>query len=593
MYNLARLCLAWAAALIAYCVILLATLYPAIWWGVGAGVILAVTRRGPRGSTAHGSARWAQIGDLSGMIGGRGQILGTVSVEVGKADGLKGIIDPALRSDIACKRFFAAFQREPPWETVRLNGGLPHTIFCAPTGAGKGVSWILPFLMTNTDSAVVIDVKSGELARLCAEARRRMGHRVILLDMYQLVTSAPDSLNALQFVDKDSPHAIDDCREIAAEIVERRQEKGDGVHFLDNAEAGIAAVCAFLVQYGTGEIKSLQGLCDVVASPENWEKSIERMRQSDAWGGMLARMGGTLSHLKDKELASTMSTMARFLRVFSTPAVADATRSSSFDPSEILTGKMTVFITLPAERVSVLAPILKLFIGTMLRAIVKGQQKGNTNPIHFVCDEASQLGSMRQIADALTVGRSMNIRLQLYYQDLGQLKSCWPDGGDRTVLANTNQVFFSVNDNDTAKYISERLGKETVTVAGGGTNTGWNRTFSPNGGSSGNSGGANETWSFIGKDLLQPAEVMTRDPRIAICFIPGIPPLWVRMVKSYEREFQNPPGEFAAAAKALAQALLLAVLATLLAVGMTGAVEGRGQTPPARFYYPPPEDPSP
>ena len=44
---------------------------------------------------------------------------------------------------------------------------------------GKGVSCIVPFLLRCPESVVCIDFK-GENARLTAEARRKMGHKVIL-----------------------------------------------------------------------------------------------------------------------------------------------------------------------------------------------------------------------------------------------------------------------------------------------------------------------------------------------------------------------------------------------------------------------------
>ena len=45
-----------------------------------------------------------------------------------------------------------------------------------------------------------------------------------------------------------------------------------------------------------------------------------------------------------------------------------------------------------------------------------------------VASEASSLGRMEQISDVLAIGRGYGIRLQLYYQDLGQIRKCWPDG---------------------------------------------------------------------------------------------------------------------------------------------------------------------
>ncbi len=77
------------------------------------------------------------------------------------------------------------------------------TLVFAPTGAGKGVSVILPFLFRCRDSVVVLDFK-GENARLSGEFRKRMGQKVVYLDPYQVASSNSDSLNPLDFIDKNS-----------------------------------------------------------------------------------------------------------------------------------------------------------------------------------------------------------------------------------------------------------------------------------------------------------------------------------------------------------------------------------------------------
>jgi type IV secretion system protein VirD4 len=189
---------------------------------------------------------------------------------------------------------------KPKPVTVRLSNAV-HTAIFAPTGVGKGVSCVVPFLLTTPEPCFVLDVKDGELARLTGETRRSMGRKVHIMDPYHCVTNAPATLNPVQFIDKNSPYALDDSRDIAAEIVERSQEKGDGVHFLDNAEAGIAAAIATVVEYGEAHEKSLQAVCDIVSSPEKWAKAIALMTRFPAQGGMLARMGGNLRHLKDRE----------------------------------------------------------------------------------------------------------------------------------------------------------------------------------------------------------------------------------------------------------------------------------------------------
>ena len=546
-------------------------------WFLALFAIAAIAIAGKRGSDtlwAHGTARWADAGDLrrAGMLGSssQGMVIGRMEVPKPKLQAVLGLINPHVGASVACEAFLGLFRKSVEQPLVRLSNAV-HTAVFAPTGVGKGVSCVIPFLLSCEDSCVVLDLKDGELAKITAEARRKMGHRIILLDPYKRVTDTPDTLNSLLSIDKTSPFAIDDCRETAAAMVDRKDENGDGIHFLDNAERAIAGIAALVVQFAEGEHKSLQAVCDIVSNPQKWLKAVELMSASDAWEGMLARMGGSLTHLKEREMASTMTTISRFLTFLSTPAIAASTRSSSFHPSELLTQKLTVYLVLPSERASTLSPLLRLWIGTLLRGVIRGGLQEN-NKVHFICDEANLLGKMNQIADALTIGRGFGIRMQLYYQDCGQLKKCWPDGADQTLLSNVSQVFFGVNDLPTAEYVSSRLGESTIVVNSGGTNSG--SSFSTGadggGGSTTRSKGANDNWAQQGRHLLKPSEVLSLSQRIAIAFTPGVAPVWTRLLRYYEEAPVPGRGQrLWAGVKMLAGSVFIFAFALMMAMGVT------------------------
>jgi type IV secretion system protein VirD4 len=82
----------------------------------------------------------------------------------------------------ACERFWSRTKNG----LVRLPQGI-HTAVFAPTGAGKSASLVIPFLLTCEDSCVVMDFK-GELAKATADARERMGHEIVILDPWKMVT---------------------------------------------------------------------------------------------------------------------------------------------------------------------------------------------------------------------------------------------------------------------------------------------------------------------------------------------------------------------------------------------------------------------
>src|SRR5262245_7492670 len=121
--------------------------------------------------------------------------------------------------------------------------------------------------------------------------------------------------------------------------------------------------------------------------------------------------------------------------------------------------------------------------------------------VQFVLDEAASLGHMEALGDALDKYRGYGVRLLLIYQSTGQLKLCWPEGQDQTLLSNVTQVFFGVNDYQTAEYVSSRLGEYTLVVASGGTSSGGSRQHSdtdPNTSLS-TSWNSNDNWNQVGR----------------------------------------------------------------------------------------------
>jgi type IV secretion system protein VirD4 len=283
------------------------------------------------------------------------------------------------------------------------------------------------------------------------------------------------------------------------------------------------------------KFRSLQGVRAALADPANMQQGIANLRESMAWGGMLERIGNQLGHYKDKELGSVLTTANRHLRFLDTQAIEASTISSSFDPAELRNGKMTVYLILPPEHMRAQAGMLRMWVGSLLRAVVK-QGLGEDKKVHFILDEAASLGRMDVLDDAVDKYRGYGVRCQFYYQSLGQLKQCWADGKDQTLLSNTTQVFFGVNDPQTADYVSNRLGESTIIVESGGASHGGSNQKNVSGeqGSFSTSWNGSDNWGQQARKLLKPEEVATLNPRIAITFAAGMHPISTMLSRYYE-----------------------------------------------------------
>jgi type IV secretion system protein VirD4 len=470
------------------------------------------------------------------MLSGRGLMVGRVlgATRPSILAATLGLMNPFVRSADATGRFLRAIfpKVDVNPSLVRLSQAVHIAALC-PSGGGKGVSLAIPFLLDCPDSCCVVDFK-GELAAATMKRRRRMGQRIVLLDPYQMVTKSPDTFNPLDFIDKNSPHAIDEIRDLAeSQVLRTGQEKEP--HWNDVAEAWIGAMIAAVARYADPDDRSMQTVRGLLSDPQKMEMAIKLLCGSDAWQGMLARMGHQLTHFKDKELGSTLTTVNRHLRYLDTLAVAASTKTSSFNPSELFSRKkMTVYLVLPPEHARAQSPLLRMWIGSMLRAVVRGGLQ-ERKLVHFVLDEAASLGHLESLDDAVDKYRGYGCRLMFFYQSLAQLKKCFPEGQDENLLANVTQVFFGVNTSETAERISSRLGEQTLVIQSGGRSRGTSQQYSARDcGSYSTSSNSNDNWQQHGRKLLKPEEVMALSPRIAITFAPGVPPICTQLIRYYE-----------------------------------------------------------
>lgn len=572
-------------------------------WPASAFVIVALLlamfgKKGYRRLTTLGSARWADWNDLrwAGMLNaGSGLIVGRLPARPQSRmfSAVAGLFRGRICAQEACHGVLTACRRARG-DLVRLSNAIHIAVF-APSGGGKGVSCIVPFLKTCDESCVVIDFK-GENARLTAAHREKhFGHRIVVLDPFHVVTSAPDTFNPLSFIDKENPIAIDACNELAKALVLRTGEEKEP-HWNDSAEGWIAALIAMVVQYGdAGEgTRSLQTVREILSNPQKLEMAIKVMTESEAWNGILARLGGQLTHFIDKEKSSTMTTVGRHLRFLDSLPIVDCTKESSFDPAALRRGKTTIYLVLPPNQMQTQAPLLRLWITSFFRSVVAGglQEKQR---VHFVLDEAASLGHLEAVSDAVDKFRGYGIRLQFYYQSMGQLKKCWPNGQDQTLLSNTTQVFFGVNDQavgagGTADYVSARLGEATIIVDSGGSSSSRSRSTSSGakqgGGSTTYSHTTNSNWQQQARKLLKPEEVVALDPRTAITFTPGVRPISTTLLRYFEEPRlgvrRGHLGRMITALGTLAASIAVSVWFVFVAFGLNAlAHDLRAKEPPS------------
>jgi len=445
----------------------------------------------PPGPDTHGSAYWGSVAQMRAL----------------------GHLPAANANTPAGFALGRAIGPVPGDNRFRQSG---HVVTFAPTGAGKGTGLVIPTLLEYPGSALVLDVK-GENYAVTARARRAMGQAVFLLDPYGVTGDPAHGFNWLDRIDLDSEDCLAQAMTIADACVIPSDKGGDD-HWDDTARDLIRGVVLHVASFppdqrNMGEVRRLLG-----SSAEELDETLAAMMVSDAAFGIVARAANTFSGMAERERGSVLSSARRHTAFLDDPRIARALARSDFSLRDLKHRAMTVYIVLPADK---LRGGNARFVRGLVNDALAGVMADTVTPFHkvvFLLDEFAQLGRMTAIEDAISLVRGFGVALWLFLQDMDQLK-IYPKKG--SFLANATSQFFNARDLDTAKYVSDMLGKATIEFetanAGksGGSNVG-------GGGGSFNRGkSSGVSQQFAGRELLTPDEVMRE--RRAIVFVAGEP----------------------------------------------------------------------
>ncbi|EOT6071651.1 type IV secretory system conjugative DNA transfer family protein [Escherichia coli] len=398
---------------------------------------------------------------------------------------------------------------------------LGHVVTVAPNGSGKGIGQVIPHLLEYPGSCIVLDVK-GENAAVTARARRNLGHAVHVVDPFSVNGNTSASFNVLDGLDVSNPDCVGEAL-ILAESLVISEAKGDGVHFDESAKILLQGLLLHVAGLDEPERRNLGELRRLLTGGEDALFELFGMMAADesAAFGIPARAANTIMGMADKERGSVLSTARRNTAFLDDPRIAAALARSDFDLSAIKSELMTVYLVMPANRIRPNARFIRLFVGSVISAVT-ASAKQPPYRVSFVLDEFAQLGYMKAIEDAVSLMRGYGLAFWVFLQDLSQLKGVYPRW--QTFLANSAKVFFGTDDYDTAKYVSDSLGKATIEFEthNKGKSSGSSNTFSEQGSSGMNRGKSSGTsQQFTGRELLTPDEVMRLGPEKPIVLVKG------------------------------------------------------------------------
>jgi type IV secretion system protein VirD4 len=447
-------------------------------------VHLTVGRR-RKDSQSYGSARWASKKEVqqAGLLGPRGVMLG---------------------------RYDRHYVRDD---------SEAHILLVGPTRSGKGISTIIPTLLTWQGSVLVTDPKDGENLEVTRRWREHLGPVLAFTPR----KAANTRINVLDTVRLKTPLEFGDAQLIAQSLVapeKMSRESQTSLHFRELASLLLTATILHVLYVEPR--KSLAGVWQFLT------------QHHDSLGACLKTMS-TTAHLSqgvheaimtmtraiknitgDRELSSVWSTAIRPLVLYNDPLIADSTDASDFDLNDLQYGvhPMSLYLVAPSPmELERLHPLYRVVLDVIMQRLMEHKVRTWKYRLLSVLDEICWFGYTRAIEKGIATKAGYGMRDLLVSQDL---ESWWDVYGQHTaVWGNCKvKVFFGPDNDLTAKRISENiLGASTVqqeVVHRGGTVQG---------------GTSSTTYGYHGRPLLTPDELMDLDSDLEIIRVTGTKPI--------------------------------------------------------------------
>jgi len=464
------------------------------------------------------------------------------------------------REGLLLGEFIAA--ADAPAEPLQYKG-VRHLLTVAPTRSGKGVSSIIPNLLTYPGSVLVVDPK-GENALITAHGRGKgnidlritgLGQKIVLLDPWDIASSRLDiprsGFNPLDWIKAGDPDAAENAFLLADALVVSDTAKGEDRFWDEEAKAVLTGVILYVATAPDESAnRTLGRVRDIVCLDDaRLRNMLEKMYKHP---DPVVRSTASRTALKeDKLLSSVMASVQSHTHFLDSPRIRESLSRIDFSFEDMKQTPTSIYLILPADRLQTFGRWLRLLIQQAITVNARNIEYKPVKPILFVLDEMPSLGRLPSLEQAYSLMAGFGMQLWGICQDLSQLARVYGENGWQTFISNSGVIqYFGSRDKMTAEYFSTLCGVTTIEVrnfswAVGkvvGFATSFTSSFGLGGGSSSSSSSSNtsDSWTRTTginesqRKLAYPDELMVMRDDQQVIFVENLDPIPAKKIVWYE-----------------------------------------------------------
>ncbi len=349
----------------------------------------------------------------------------------------------------------------------RLNGQTlvsndpGHVLIVGPTRTGKGVSFVIPNGLAWPGSMVTLDIKSENLKSFGA-ARAAKGDKVFV---FAPGSAASRRYNPLDYV-RPGPEMATDCANIASFLVATASVENE---WTLAARKTVAALLGYVMtSIHFEKARHIRSAVRVISTGHDIADVLKTIVATENDGSVPSWVLDAFNQfvaIPDRTRGSVMFNVNNAFAPWDSPLICAATETSDFDIRDLRRKRMSIFIGSPLADLESYRPLIRILF-QQIHDVLMRNLPGVEEPhqVLLLLDEFYALGKMSSLASKIAVSAGYGFRMAIVLQNISQLDETYGKAMRETLIAGAAlKLFVAINDNETAKYVSEALGTFTAT----------------------------------------------------------------------------------------------------------------------------------
>lgn len=390
------------------------------------------------------------------------------------------------------------------------------------SGTGKSRSVSKPEILQANCSYIICDPK-GELLRDCAEFLLHEGYDIKVFNLKEGERRCGNMYNPFRYLRSEV-----DCVQLVTLLFRATTPKGSHSSdpFWERAEETlVTALVLFIYLECDPEDQNFATVMFLLRNAQASEEDEGKQNPVDTLFAEIAQEHP--EHIANqyweayklaagKTAKSILIMASSRLKHFMLDEIADMTMEDEMDLASLGEKKRAIFVCTPVNDTSFNYLVSMMYMQAFQQLYDRAEREyGGRLPRHvrFIMDEFYNTPPPDRFDNVLSTCRSYNLSCAVILQDIGQIKTMFEKEWESLIAQCDQFLYLGGNDTATHKYVSERLGKETI----------FSKTTSQTRGTHGSS---SQNDQKVGTELMTPDAISRMENQYSILFMRGERPVF-------------------------------------------------------------------